>query len=311
MSLSSWGNARERKAELVSAEYVFFTGCWARRASYLALGEMNRKFQAFSMAADPADLAGRVADDEREGFDVFGDDSTGADKRVFAKFDAADDSGVGADGGSFFDEGLLVFAAADDGAAGIDDIGEDHAGAQENVLFADDARVYADIILDLDVASQDNSRADDDILANVARGAERGPFHDMAEVPDFCLRADFGFGANDSCWMGEISGSFRGEMVVLGRIFSFAVGIEAGLGRLENLEDAQTFAPIGAGRNPVRAALKEMQAFFFEGLGLRNFDRDGIVFIRLRDVAMGPGHRVAVEQQLFVPGFGVVEDSHS
>src|SRR5262245_57383034 len=50
-----------------------------------------RRAEAMTVAAHPPDLVRGVADDEREVGDVFRDDRSGADERVAADRDAADD----------------------------------------------------------------------------------------------------------------------------------------------------------------------------------------------------------------------------
>ena len=52
------------------------------------------------MLAHPADLASGDAGQKGVGFNVLGDDGAGGDEGVFAQGDAADEGGVGADGGA-------------------------------------------------------------------------------------------------------------------------------------------------------------------------------------------------------------------
>jgi hypothetical protein len=92
------------------------------------------------------------AGDDGVGGDVFGDDGAGGDERALVQRDAADDGGVGADAGAALDVGGGVVGAGVAGvlAAGGLDVGEDHAGAAEDVVLEDDAFVDADVVLDLD-----------------------------------------------------------------------------------------------------------------------------------------------------------------
>src|SRR5690554_5977002 len=74
----------------------------------------ERVVEPLATCAYPADLARRVADDQRVRAEIACDDRTGADQRVFPDDAglggrAADDSGVRADAGATADAGRAVF----------------------------------------------------------------------------------------------------------------------------------------------------------------------------------------------------------
>jgi len=124
--------------------------------------------EAGAMAAHPALLMGR--DTEHEGIirHVPTDDGTGTNEGVATDGGTTDDGGVGTNGGTAFEKGLLVFFAAIELAAGVDDIGEDAGGTEEAIILDDDAGVDGDIVLNFDVIADEDTRGNDDILTEVA-----------------------------------------------------------------------------------------------------------------------------------------------
>ena len=180
------------------------TGGWAGGQAVAGQGQV----QALAMLAHPADLAGGDAGHEGVGFDVPGDDGAGGDEGVFAQGDAADEGSVGADGGAALDQGAAVFVLADDGGAGVVDVGEDHAGAAEDVVFQGDGVVEADVVLHLAVIADDYVVADEDVLAEGAALADAGAGADVDPVPDAGAVADLGAGVDDRCWMNLNSHGF-------------------------------------------------------------------------------------------------------
>lgn len=73
--------------------------------------------------------------------------------------------------------------APNDVAAWIDHIGEDHRGSAKDVVFECHTSVDRDIILDLDIVSQNDTGSDHDILTEVAALANLCLAHDMTEMP--------------------------------------------------------------------------------------------------------------------------------
>ena len=155
------------------------------------------------MLAYPADLAGGDASHEGVGFDVFGDDGAGGDESVFAQGDATDEGGVGADGGALLHQGAAVFVLADDGGAGVVDVGEDHAGAAEDIVFQGDGVVDADVVLHLAVVTDEDVVADKDVLAKGAALADARAGADVDPVPDAGALPYMGAGVDDG---GGVSG---------------------------------------------------------------------------------------------------------
>ena len=67
--------------------------------------------------------------------------------------------------GAFFYECRAIFVFADYGTARVVDVGEDHAGATEYVIFQSDCVVDADVILDFDVVAYKDVVTNVDVLA--------------------------------------------------------------------------------------------------------------------------------------------------
>ena len=113
-----------------------------------------------------------------------------ADERIAADGDAANDGGVGANGRAPPHQRGLKLALTLDLAAGIDDVGENHRGAAEDVVLQDDAVVHRDVVLDFHAIANDRVVVHEHVLAQIAAFADAGCGHDVAEVPDARVRAD-------------------------------------------------------------------------------------------------------------------------
>ena len=74
--------------------------------------------------------------------------------------------------------------AARDFASWVDDIGKDHAGATEDIVFEGDSCVDAYIVLDFAAMPDGDTWGDDDILSDVDFGSDRAVGHDVGVVPD-------------------------------------------------------------------------------------------------------------------------------
>lgn len=153
------------------------------------------------MLAHPADLAGRDASHKCIGHNVFSDDGASGDEGVFTQCEAADDGGIGADGDALFHQGTPVFALADDGRAGVTDVGEDHAGTAKDVVFQSHGVIDADVVLDLAVIADENIVADEDVLAERATLADTSAGADVDPVPNAGASADLGAIIDDGRWM--------------------------------------------------------------------------------------------------------------
>lgn len=117
--------------------------------------------------------------------DIFGYDCTGTYKGVSSDGDAADDGAVCAQGSAFFNPdrpGLIHFAHP---CTRVINIGEDHWGAAEYVVFQGYVFIDRYIVLDFALIAYLDFRSNDDVLADVAVFADVGAGHDVAEVPDF------------------------------------------------------------------------------------------------------------------------------
>ncbi len=160
--------------------------------------------QALAVLAHPADLAGGVADDEGIRLYFLGDHGPCANEGVGSDVVATNDGGIGPDGGPFADHGFHVFPFAVHGAAGVMDIGEDHARPQKNVIFADHAFINGDVVLHFDIIPQYHPIGHKNILPQIAAFPNDRPRHDVAEMPDRGLGPDAGPCVNDGGGVGVI-----------------------------------------------------------------------------------------------------------
>ena len=83
----------------------------------------------------------------------FGHNGTSANEGVGSDVVATHDGGVGPDGSPFPDVGPGIVSFAHDGAAGIDDVGEDTTWAKKNIVIAGHAFINGDVVLHLDVVA--------------------------------------------------------------------------------------------------------------------------------------------------------------
>ena len=192
------------------ADLAFQPVTLTRRRTGRFGGAFHRKVEALAVAAHPADLPGRHADHQREGRHVAIDDGAGADEGVFPDRVAADDGAIGPEGGAAPDQGVAVFVLAGYGAAGIVDIGEDHARAAEHVILQRHVVVHRDVVLDLDVVADDDPVADEDILAEGAIAADDGLAADMDPMPDAGVVANPGAFVDDGSVVDGVIG--HGEL---------------------------------------------------------------------------------------------------
>ena len=95
-------------------------------------------------------------------------------------------------------------AAAVDRTARIGYVGEYAAGTEEDVVVAGDTFIDANVVLDLDVCTQDYAGGDHDVLSNVAAFAEHSARHDVAEMPNLGARSDAGSLVDDCGFVGLV-----------------------------------------------------------------------------------------------------------
>lgn len=149
------------------------------------------------MLAHPADLSGRHTSHEGVRLYVAVDDRPSSHKGIFAEGGAADYGGVGADGDTALDQGVAVLFFAADGAAGVVDVGKDHAGPAEHVVFQRDVVVHRDVVLNLAVVADHDAVAYKDVLAKGAIAANLGATADVHPVPDAAAFANLRANIND------------------------------------------------------------------------------------------------------------------
>src|SRR5687767_9091814 len=80
------------------------------------------------------------------------------DQRKTTDLVSAIDGGIGSYTGSFANHCLFVFVFANDGASRVGHIGKNHAGAEKNIVFTNNARVNGNIVLDFYIITQYNAR---------------------------------------------------------------------------------------------------------------------------------------------------------
>jgi hypothetical protein len=126
---------------------------------------------------------GRVAGHDAVGGDIFGDHAAGAHQGILADGQVGQNGGPGADGcAAPHERGLylpVLFALQDSGGgggAGISVVDEDHAVADEDVVF--DGHAFADKT----VAGNLAATADAGVFLNLHKGAHSGPIADFAAV---------------------------------------------------------------------------------------------------------------------------------
>lgn len=136
------------------------------------------------MPADPSSLLSRNTYYKCVIRDILCHHSTCCNKSIAPDRNAADDGGIGADGGAATNKSFFIKRVADHLRAGVGDVGQDAGRAEEDVRFDGDAFIDRDIVLDLDVVAYDHVVADVDVLAKDATSAQFCAGLDVGEVPD-------------------------------------------------------------------------------------------------------------------------------
>jgi hypothetical protein len=88
--------------------------------------------------------------------------------------------------------------------AWVDDVGQHHRGAEENIVFANDPFVEGDVVLNLNVVADDHAVGDEYVLPQTTVFSYARTGHNVAEVPDFGVAPDLGAFVNEGRGMGEI-----------------------------------------------------------------------------------------------------------
>ena len=287
------------------AKMIFLTSSLACRFAIT----FKRKIKFLAVAAHPANLAGWISDYQSKWFDRFGHHGASSDETVFAKLVAADDCCVGSDAGALSNQRRDVLIAAHDGRPRVVDVGENHRGPEENIVFADHSSVDAYIVLHLDILPEFDAWADHDILANIALLTKFGIGHDMAKVPNFAARTNFGSGID---YGGRVGGESSVWRVASGecRVGGFAVFVQTLLGGIEDLEHTQTFAAIGDRRLALVATFDEVRALEPQGFLLGDFDQFSVGFLGLGNLPTGPDEGLAIENEFFFPWERIIENQH-
>src|SRR5213592_2338333 len=146
--------------------------------------------QPFAALAHPSHAARRHAHHQRVRRDVGRHDRAGADERVLAERDAAQDRGVGADGAAPLHARGAVLVLARHVAPRVQHVGEHARRPAEHIVLQGHAFVDRDVVLDLDVVADARTGHHHHVLAQVAALADYRAGHDVAEVPDLRAPAD-------------------------------------------------------------------------------------------------------------------------
>ena len=97
--------------------------------------------------------------------------------------------GIGANGGTFFNERLLVFAFSNDVASGINDIGKNTGGTAKNIVLQRYGIVDGHVVLNFDIVADRNIIADEDILTERTPRPDARLRTNVHEVPDAAPRS--------------------------------------------------------------------------------------------------------------------------
>ena len=156
--------------------------------------------QAVAGLVDPASLPRGIAENQGKGRHVAGHHRSGADHRIHPHRVPADNHGRGAERGPPADAGGTKLVLPLDEGPRIDDVGEDHVRAAEDLVLEDHSVVDAHAVLELDAMAQHGPRGDAAPLADDAVLADLCAAVDMAEVPDLRSRADRRRLRRRHCW---------------------------------------------------------------------------------------------------------------
>jgi hypothetical protein len=202
------------------------------------------------MAAHPSCRATWDSHHETVVWDVFDDDGTRCDKRIASKGDTTDDGGISSDGGAALDDGRLVEAVAFDLAPRIGDVGQDAAGAEEDVIFDYSACVDGYVVLHLDVRADNDVIGDHGVLTKDAVITDGSARANVGEVPNFCSITNSDAVINDGGGMRGVGHTRLGGCL------------------LEDTDDIQTVLPARAGTLACGHTVEEMLELGAEGLSV-------------------------------------------
>ena len=140
--------------------------------------------ESASTGADPAHLFCRISHHQGVIGHIACHHRTGPDKGISADPVSAYNGAIGAQGGALLNQGRPDLFHAPDVGPGIDDIGEDHAGSAEDVIFQGDAFIDGNVILNLASLSDGDVRTDHHVLSDVAVFSDHAALQHMREMPD-------------------------------------------------------------------------------------------------------------------------------
>src|SRR5579864_3292982 len=151
------------------------------------------------MPAHPANLTRGVALHESVIGNIFRHNRACADEAVAAELDPANDGGVRAHRSATPKDGFLVQRVTVHLRTGVRDVREHRGRPQKDIVFDFDSGINRNIVLDLHVVADDDTRGDLTVLAEDATLPDLRAFHNVREVPDLRARPDFTWFVDDRC----------------------------------------------------------------------------------------------------------------
>src|SRR5438094_5321026 len=156
----------------------------------------------------PSDVASGIANDQRKVRHALGDNRTRTDKCIASDGDTADNRGVGSNGTTALQTGDLIQRMPIHLGARISDIRQDTRRSKKDIILNHHARVDRNIVLDLDIASDDRPTVNIDVLPYDGTFADPCALHDVREMPDLCARTDLSPVVNIGRLVDEVRRSF-------------------------------------------------------------------------------------------------------
>src|SRR5690554_2708167 len=149
------------------------------------------KTQMVTTFAHPTGMPGRITHHQGIGGHTAGDDRPCSYKGVVANFNAANNGGVGPDGGTLADFGRPVLMFAGNGAAGIEHIGKNSRGPHKTIVLTYHALVGRNVVLHFYVVAQYHAGGHHNVLTETAIASDATAGYQVAKVPDARTGANF------------------------------------------------------------------------------------------------------------------------
>lgn len=155
------------------------------------LAGVHRQFQLHAAGAYPSTNLCRIPINESKIRNVARDHASGADKRVPADHNPAHDRAISPERSPAPYHGGAILVSAAHMAPRIHDVREDHRWSAEHIVFENATRIHGNIVLNFHVPAQNNIRRYDHVLTDVTVLSNPATLHDVGEMPNFGISADF------------------------------------------------------------------------------------------------------------------------